>query len=61
MYCDCSDLVGILSFFWAGIPFIPFSLGQHSTLCWHSMLDEIQELRYQVGKFFQIVQLENLA
>ena len=57
--CDCSDLVGILffSFFFLQAFFsFHFLRPAFYTVLALSMLDaEIQELRYQVGKFFQIV------
>ena len=58
--CDCSDLVGILffSFFFFVQAFFSFHFLRPAfyTVLALSMLDaEIQELRYQVGKFFQIV------
>ena len=55
--CDYSDLVGILFFFLVGILFIHFLRPAFYTVLAFSMLDaEIQEIKYQVGKFFQIVQ-----
>ena len=58
--CDCSDWVGILFFFfffWQAFFSFRFLRPAFYTVPLLSMLDtEIQELKYQVGKIFQVVQ-----